>query len=162
MIIRRFIIRVPPNRQIVFTLFPSFLSNSVNRSYISRHMGLYVRKADNLIGPAPPPDAGRSGLGARYPANPCTSVPGAPSPPSDKRRKEMNGGPIGDLRSSLLIISKERIDDECSPLSPFVVNSYHLLPSRPPLARSLSALPGRPPLAFGLPADPARYAVIAA
>ena len=43
-------------------------------------MGLYVRKADNLIGPAPPPDAGRPGLGARYPAKPCTSIPGAPSP----------------------------------------------------------------------------------
>ena len=45
----------------------------------------------------------RHGLGAPKPANPSTSVPGAPSPPSDERRKEMNGGPVGDLRSSLLI-----------------------------------------------------------
>ena len=53
MIIRRFKIRVLPNRQIGFTLFSSFLSNSVNRPHISRHMGLYVQKADNLIGPVP-------------------------------------------------------------------------------------------------------------
>ena len=53
MIIRRFIIRVPQNRQIGFTLFSSFLSNSVNRPHISRHMGLYVQKTDNLIGPVP-------------------------------------------------------------------------------------------------------------
>ncbi len=45
----------------------------------------------------------RHGLGAPKPANPSASVPGAPSPPSDERRKEMNGGPVGDLRSSLLI-----------------------------------------------------------
>lgn len=96
----------------------------------------------------------RHGLGAPKPANPCTSVSGAPSPPSDERRKEMNGGPVGDLRSSLLIFiipkrkelsgvhpasaqlftssfQKERIDDERPHRSPFVVNSYHLLPGRP-------------------------------
>ena len=80
MIIRRFKIRVLPNRQIGFTLFSSFLSNSVNRPHISRHMGLYVQKTDNLIGPVPPSDGGLSGLGAQNPAKPCASVPGAPSP----------------------------------------------------------------------------------
>ena len=53
MIIRHFKIRVPPNWQIGYTLFSSFLSNSVNRPHISRHMGLHVHDADNLIGPAP-------------------------------------------------------------------------------------------------------------
>ena len=50
--------------------------------------------------------------------------------------KVMRGGP----RALLLIISKKRIDDERPHRSPFVVNSYHLLPGRPLLARSLSAL----------------------
>ena len=73
----------------------------------------------------------------------------------------MRGGP----RALLIIISKERIDDERPHRFPFVVNSYHLLPGRPPLARPLSALPGRPLLpGLFLPyrAEPARYAVIAA
>lgn len=72
----------------------------------------------------------------------------------------MRGGP----RALLLIISKERIDDERPHRSSFVVNSFHLLPGRPPLARPLSALPGRPlsalpgraPRVFGLP-EPIRY-----
>ena len=48
----------------------------------------------------------------------------------------MRGGP----RALLLIISKKRIDDERPHRSPFVVNSFHLLPGRPLLARYLSAL----------------------
>ena len=64
----------------------------------------------------------------------------------------MRGGP----RALLLIISKERIDDERPHRSSFVVNSFHLLPGRPPLARPLSALPGRAPRVFGLP-EPIRY-----
>lgn len=48
----------------------------------------------------------------------------------------MRGGP----RALLLIISKKRIDDERPHRSPFVVNSFHLVPGRSLLARSLSAL----------------------
>ena len=72
MIIRRFKIRVLPNRQIGFTLFSSFLSNSVNRPHISRHMGLYVHEADNLIGPAP---AGGPDLVHDYPRTLVTPFP---------------------------------------------------------------------------------------
>lgn len=49
MIIRRFKIRVLPNRQIGFTLFSSFLSKSVNRPFFSRRMGLCVWDMDNSI-----------------------------------------------------------------------------------------------------------------
>ena len=45
----------------------------------------------------------------------------------------------GGSRALLLIISKERIDDERTHRSQFVVNSYHLLPGRP-----LSTLPAGP------------------
>ena len=147
---------------------------------------------DNYIGVALFSTGRRSGLGARLPASPCSSVPFAPSPEGfstgrrpklvpgrrlmkDEKRcgkahrpsriaflhlnskakraeqrhglrsalhiiipkgKVMRGGP----RALLLIISKKRIDDERPHRSPFVVNSFHLLPGRPLLARYLSAL----------------------
>lgn len=54
------------------------------------------------------------------------------------KRKELSRGPASaQLFSSY---QKKRIDDERPHRSPFVVNSYHLLPGRPLLARSLSAL----------------------
>lgn len=77
----------------------------------------------------------------------------SPGPPSDERRKAKRAEQRPALRSALhiiipkgkvmrggsrallLIISKERIDDERTHRSQFVVNSFHLLPGR-----SLSAL----------------------
>lgn len=50
--------------------------------------------------------------------------------------KVMRGGPAHYFSS----YQKKRIDDERPHRSPFVVNSYHLLPGRSLLARSLSAL----------------------
>lgn len=44
-----FKIRVPPNRRIAFTLNSSFLSKSVNRPRISRHMRLYTEDIDNIV-----------------------------------------------------------------------------------------------------------------
>ena len=44
-----FKIRVPPNRRIAFTLNSSFLSKSVNRHRISRHMRLYTEDIDNIV-----------------------------------------------------------------------------------------------------------------
>lgn len=73
----------------------------------------------------------RHGLGAPKPANPCTSVSGAPSPPSDERRKELSGVHPASAQLFTSSFQKERIDDERPHRSPFVVNSYHLLPGRP-------------------------------
>lgn len=50
--------------------------------------------------------------------------------------KVMRGGPAHYFSS----YQKKRIDDERPHRSPFVVNSFHLLPGRPLLARYLSAL----------------------
>ena len=44
-----FKIRVPPNRRIAFTLNSSFLSKSVNRPRVSRHMRLYTEDIDNIV-----------------------------------------------------------------------------------------------------------------
>ncbi len=123
-----------------------------------------ARKVVNLIRLSPPPPGRRSGLGAPKPAKPCTSIPGAPSPPSDKRRKEMNGGPVGDLRSSLhIIIPKGKAMRGGSLASAHRFPSYQkeelttnafsrvrrqFLPSPP--ARPFSALPGRALLASGV------------
>ena len=100
MIIRRLKIRVPPNRQIRFTLFPSFLSKSVNRPYFSRRMGLCVWDIDNSIRTALFSARQGHGLGAQNPANLVTPFPVhqvpesfrpaaqiSPGPPSDERRK---------------------------------------------------------------------------
>ena len=140
-------------------------------------MGLCVWNIDSSIRPTLSSTGRRSGLGVPKPAKPCTSIPGAPSPPSDKRRKEMNGGPVGDLRSSLHIIipkgkamrggplasahrfpsyQKEelttnafsRIRRQFLPSPP--ARPFSALPGRAPLARSLSALPGRALLASGV------------
>lgn len=125
-----------------FTLFSSFLSNSVNRPHFSRHMGLCARKVVNLIRLSPPPPGRRSGLGAPKPAKPCTSIPGAPSPPSDKRRKDLSGGP-----ASAQIFTSSFQKEELT-TNAFSCVRRQFLPSPP--ARPFSALPGRALLASGV------------
>lgn len=71
----------------------------------------------------------------------------------------MRGGAPSHYFSSY---QKKRIDDERPHRSRFIVNSYHLLPGRLPLARPLSALSGRPLSTLPCRAKPVRYAVIAA